>query len=78
MDLDELDAAFEVLRERTRWRAIVHPDDAEAVRLAVIRAHLVPQVRVQEHRHMPRGQVLLLNATEMLARLGLDIDRLPA
>jgi hypothetical protein len=78
MDLAELEVTFERLRERSRWRAMVHPDDAEAVRLAVIRAHLVPQVQVLEHRYMPRGQVVLVNPLAVLDLIGLNLDKLPA
>lgn len=78
MDLDELAVAFEQLRERSRWRAMVHPHDADKVRQLIIAAHLVGQVQVVEHRHIPRGQIVLLNTAELLARLGLDITELSA
>lgn len=73
MDVQMLAAELERLRERSRWRLVVHPDDVEAATLAVIRAHLVPQVQVMEHQYMKPGTWVLINAAEIISRLGLDI-----
>jgi hypothetical protein len=78
MDVAELARALEELRERSRFRLVVHPDDADAARLAVIRMHLVPQVQVMEHRYMRRGTWLLISQAAVIDQLGLDIFAQPA
>jgi hypothetical protein len=61
MALEGLGTVLEALREQSRWSLVVHPDDADEARLAVIKAHLVPQVRVVEHRYMRQGDACLIN-----------------
>jgi hypothetical protein len=66
MDLADLTRMLEALREESRWRLLVRPEDADAARLAVIRAHLVPQVQVMEHQLVPAGQAYLVNVAAFL------------
>lgn len=46
MALEGLETVLEMLRERSRYKLLVHPDEADEARLAVIKSHLVPQVQV--------------------------------
>jgi hypothetical protein len=78
MALAELTKALEELRERSRFRLVVHPDDADAARLEVISAHLVPQVQVMEHKYMRRGTWVLINTAAVVDQLGLDVFAQPA
>jgi hypothetical protein len=72
MDTVELNRALEDLRERSRFRLVVHPDDAEAVRLAVIAAQVVGLVQVVEDLGVPRGDWTLVNSAAVLDQLGLN------
>ena len=61
MALPGMTAVLEELRERSRWRLVVHPDDVEEARVAVITAHMVPQVQVVANRRVGPGDAYLLS-----------------